>query len=109
MELSQSEVATKIILDKKAKDLPLLTGTNSGGVRYCDKCKCIKPDRAHHCGVCQTCVLKMDHHCPWVNNCVGYSNYKFFILFLGYAVTYCLYIVLTSLEYFIKFWSVRYC
>lgn len=106
MALSESEAGTKLLLEKKSKDLPLLTRTHSGGIRYCDKCKCIKPDRAHHCSVCQTCVLKMDHHCPWVNNCVGFSNYKFFILFLTYAVTYCLYIAGTSLEYFIKFWDV---
>ena len=58
--------------------------------RYCEKCCKIKPDRCHHCSVCNTCVLKMDHHCPWVNNCVGFANYKFFMLFLFYSYSYCI-------------------
>ena len=37
----------------------------STGVRYCFVCQCIKPDRAHHCSVCEKCVLRYDHHCPW--------------------------------------------
>lgn len=75
-------------------------------IRYCEKCVQIKPDRSHHCSVCGECVLKLDHHCPWVNNCVAFTNYKFFVLFLGYALIYCLFIAATTLQYFIKSWKV---
>eukprot|EP00471_Norrisiella_sphaerica_P012644 CAMPEP_0184498308 /NCGR_PEP_ID=MMETSP0113_2-20130426/38626_1 /TAXON_ID=91329 /ORGANISM="Norrisiella sphaerica, Strain BC52" /LENGTH=340 /DNA_ID=CAMNT_0026885757 /DNA_START=55 /DNA_END=1077 /DNA_ORIENTATION=- len=52
----------------------------------CRRCRQLKPRRAHHCSICGECVLKMDHHCPWVGNCVGLRNYKFFLLFIFYAV-----------------------
>ncbi|KAK0045322.1 palmitoyltransferase ZDHHC2-like isoform X1 [Biomphalaria pfeifferi] len=92
-------------LNNFAKKLPIQNRTIAGFPRYCEKCKCVKPDRCHHCSVCSICVLKMDHHCPWVNNCVGFHNYKYFVLFLGYALLYCIYVAVSSLKYFISFWS----
>lgn len=105
LEKEPNEDAQKLILDRFARDLPVACRTMNGAIRYCEKCHHVKPDRAHHCSVCGCCILKMDHHCPWVNNCVSFTNYKFFILFLGYSLLYCMFIGATTLQYFIKFWT----
>merc|ERR1711879_1135054 len=61
----------------------------NGERRHCKWCAKYKPDRCHHCRVCRTCILKMDHHCPWIYNCVGFNNHKYFFLLLFYCTIDC--------------------
>mmetsp|Transcript_39555 Transcript_39555/g.72032 ORF Transcript_39555/g.72032 Transcript_39555/m.72032 type:complete len:319 (+) Transcript_39555:160-1116(+) len=57
----------------------------TGERRHCKWCLKYKPDRCHHCRICNTCILRMDHHCPWVYNCIGFRNHKYFFLVLVYG------------------------
>ncbi|CAH8602898.1 unnamed protein product [Heterobilharzia americana] len=67
------------------------------GWTTCNKCGIHRPPRAHHCRICRRCVRRMDHHCPWINNCVGECNQKFFIQFLIYVGVLCLYALILVL------------
>lgn len=78
----------KIVKEKK----------KTGDRRHCKWCGKYKPDRCHHCRVCQMCILKMDHHCPWIYNCVGFYNYKYFFLLILYSVVACQMIFWTMMD-----------
>lgn len=67
--------------------------------RTCQKCFFPKPTGAHHCSICSKCVVQMDHHCPWINNCVGHFNRRYFFNFCLWTTLGCGYFSLTAYPY----------
>jgi len=47
----------------------------------------------------------MDHHCPWINNCVGEKNFKYFYLFCVYTGLLCLYGLILMISDWLSHWS----
>eukprot|EP01059_Diplonema_ambulator_P002456 TRINITY_DN12091_c0_g1_i1.p1 TRINITY_DN12091_c0_g1~~TRINITY_DN12091_c0_g1_i1.p1 ORF type:complete len:329 (+),score=66.05 TRINITY_DN12091_c0_g1_i1:88-987(+) len=76
--LSESELAEaereRLVIKKRGEGFSL----------WCHHSNQPKPPRAHYCHVSGALVLKMDHFCPWVGQCVGHHNHRYFLLFLIY-------------------------
>eukprot|EP00933_Yihiella_yeosuensis_P074734 TRINITY_DN8376_c0_g3_i4.p1 TRINITY_DN8376_c0_g3~~TRINITY_DN8376_c0_g3_i4.p1 ORF type:complete len:529 (+),score=49.94 TRINITY_DN8376_c0_g3_i4:101-1687(+) len=67
-------------------------------VRWCTKTRAYQPERCYFDKALGHSVLKLDHFCPWLNNTIGYGNYKYFYLFLGYATSACGYLGMSFIE-----------
>ena len=54
----------------------------------CINCENLRPENTMHCNYCNKCVQGFDHHCTFVNNCLGYKNHRYFLLFLIFFTLY---------------------
>lgn len=66
-------------------------------VKLCPTCHFFRGIGVSHCKKCDNCIESFDHHCPWLGNCVGKNNYRYFLIFLVFCNIFVLSNLFTSI------------
>mmetsp|Transcript_6001 Transcript_6001/g.8120 ORF Transcript_6001/g.8120 Transcript_6001/m.8120 type:complete len:220 (+) Transcript_6001:911-1570(+) len=73
---------------------------------FCSRCEVIKSETSFHCTICDGCVELFDHHCPFINNCLGYRNHKYFLSFIFIYSFFLLILTFETLRHFLEiYWA----
>ncbi|XP_037025556.1 palmitoyltransferase Hip14 isoform X2 [Bradysia coprophila] len=81
-------------------------GTGFEPSLFCSACLVRRPIRSKHCSVCDRCVGRFDHHCPWVGNCIGTKNHKYFMGFLWSLLIMCCWMLYGGAHFYMHTCSV---